>query len=151
MMSFREFMEIAIGYDTNFSSPAGPVRRSWPVVPSDDDPAQKIIPFVAHPKMIGPMEEILRMMGDRPAAGVFERILEQPRDGGMLVVNMSNREADDLDRMGSELVGDSNRVMSSNMGGSMKDEAIKWISFGNELKKSVKNGIEAAAGGKKED
>jgi hypothetical protein len=151
MMSFREFMEIAVGSDITFPSPAEPVRRSWPIVPSEDDVSHKIIPFVVHPKMIEPMEEILRMAENRPAARVFKRILDQPRDGGMLAVNTSNLEAEDLDRMGAELINDSNRVMSSNMGGSMKDDAMKWISFGNNLKKSVEDGIKAATMQKNEN
>lgn len=144
MMSFREFMEIAVASDLSAPDAGGSGRRSRPGVHYEDDPSHKIIPFVVHPKMIGPMEEILRMGGRGPAMGVFERILDQPRDGGMLMVNISNVEADDLDRLGSELINDSNRVMSSPMGGSMKDDAMKWISFGNNLKKSVGDGMRAA-------
>lgn len=150
MMSFREFMEIAVASSLSIPDMAGSGRRSRPEVHSEDDPLHKIIPFVVHPKMIGPMEEILRMGGRSPAIGVFERILDQPRDGGMLIVNISNVEADDLNRMGSELIDDSNRVMSSHMGRSMKDDAMKWISFGNNLKKSVGDGIKAASAQKNE-
>lgn len=146
MTSFRKFLEIAVNSDmdipSGFKSPRNPMAK----IHREDDPSHKIIPFVVHPKMIDPMEEILHKGGKHAQAlGVFERVLEQPRDGGMLMVNISNLEADDLNRMGLELVADSEKMMSSTLGGSIKDEAMKWLSFGNNLKRSVKNGIEAAA------
>ena len=149
MTSFRKFLEIAVSSDLTIPSVKSS-RNSAAKVHSEDDPSHKIIPFVVHPKMIEPMEEMLRMGSKHSQAiGVFERVLEQPRDGGMLIVNISNLEASDIDQMGSELVSDSERVMSHPFGGSIKDDAMKWISFGNNLKKSVQNGIRAASHQKK--
>jgi hypothetical protein len=148
MISFGKFLEIAINSDMAPPDVFNPGRASTSKVHAEDDPKHKIMPFVIHPRMIGPMEEVVGMRGMEKygvAVKVLERILDQPRDGGMLVVAISNLESDSLSRMGSEFIKDSEKVMASRVGDSMRDEAMRWISFGNDLLRSVKNGVDAAS------
>lgn len=146
MMSFRKYMEIAVnqGMDLPKIQGAGSLRKGN-MVHKEEDLAHRIIPLTVHPKMVVFLDDLERRKDapakHRPALDVLGRVAEQPRDGGMVVVYISNMEAESLKDLASEIVSDSEKVLASKMDSSIKDDAVRWISFGNQLAAAVKNGI----------
>lgn len=153
MTSFRNFLEIAINSDMDppkvFSSPRTNTSK---IVHGEDDPSHGLIPFEVAPRLVPEMiESISKLDLDQQRKGypratvVLERLLnqfEKTNDGGPLLVNISNLEADELVRLSNELTRHSKEVLSSKINyESMKDEAMRWIAFGNNLRNIVKRGM----------
>lgn len=151
MISFGKFMEIAA--NGGFDVPQGLVKkfkRKGSMVHKEDDPSHRIIPFVIHPKMMDFVDQVEKnqnyMKRHGAAMDVLRRLSEQPKDGGMLMVNISNYEAESLASLGRDIASDSEKVFSSKMAPRIKDMAMSWMSFGNHLMKAVQEGIMLAAG-----
>jgi hypothetical protein len=170
MESFRKFLEISVSSDVELPSVLGGSKRSamGKVVPKEDDPSYGSMLLVLFPKMIGPIRELLGFEGgfkERPwnlsalghgaeilsrehprAFTVFRRVLEQSgqtHDGGPLSVKMSNMEADDLMRFAIKIAEQSEEELSRKED-FLKDEAMKWMAFGNNLTDAVKKSVRSA-------
>ena len=150
MISFGKFLEItAAGEPIQVRSPEHKLARKGGMVHGDGEPAHQIIPIVASLKTIN-MASRLR---DNPdyvkkyahAMAVIGRMEDQSGDGVSAAVYISNYEADVLKSMAEEIIGDSEKVMSSSLGGGVMDEAIRWISFGNDILKIIGDGVKAAS------
>lgn len=149
MISFKTFLaEIAV--DPAMSLPVVPKplgRSSSKIVHGESDPSHAVVPLVVHPKhleMFGDMDLEGTPWARGQAAGVLERLMGQPRDGGLLAVNISNSEAASLKSMMDGIVSDSEKVMGSGAAHDVKDEAMRWIVAANAMLKSLRNGLGTA-------
>lgn len=150
MATFKNFIyEIAV--DQELAPPESiqsVPRKKSSMVHSEGDPSHGIIPLVAHRSLLDRIEDLGSTgRGYRPAMEALSRLAAQPADGGLLMVNISNVEADSLRSLAISLISDSNKVMSSKMGSSMKDEAMRWSAWAEGILRSLENGLRIATSG----
>lgn len=140
-------MEIAVNPSMTLPA-AGRVPRSSSskIVHGESDPSHSVMTLVVHPKyvdMFGDMDGEVPW-AHRQAVGVLGRLMDQPRDGGLLAVKISNSEAASLKSYMDSIISDSERVMGSGDAGEVKDEAIRWIAAANAILRSLKNAVGTA-------
>lgn len=145
MTSFRKFLsEIAVNADLGGPTVTGKTMRPGRGLGVDVD-AQRIIPLVVHQKHLA-MFRNLDMHGyPKEATEVLGRLMSQPSDGGMAMVNISNSEAESLRSMMRSFVDESERVMAGNATHGVKDDAFVWISSANAIVGAIRNGMAAAS------
>lgn len=156
MISFRNFLEIAVNTDMNppkstIGSFRGPSMTHLP-----DDSSHKIIPFVIHSNLAQLFTASRRIDKFRnnakfaPAMSVFDRLEDQIGGGGpvasagdMLVTYISNSEAQSIMDLGSDMVEEANSELARSFSTQEGKRAVEeWERYGNLLKKSVQNGID---------
>lgn len=102
--------------------------------------------LVVHPKYVEPFGELDGEVpwAHRQAVGVLDRLMGQPKDGGLLAVKISNSEAASLKSYLDLIVSDSEKVMGSGAAGEVKDDAMRWSAIANAILRSLKNAIGTA-------
>lgn len=151
MTTFKKFLaEIAVNQDlTPLVATQSLPRKKSGMVHSEDDPSHGVIPLVVHRSLLDPIGDLGYADGKhKPALDALRRLAEQPVDGGLLMVNISNVEADSLRSLANMLISDSQRMMASKMNSSMKDEAIRWSAWGEGMLRSLENGLRMATSGR---
>lgn len=147
MISFRTFLEIAV--DPSLAAPAMTQTQrssSSKIVHGESDPSHAVMTLVVHPKYV----DMFKDMGEevpwahRQAVGVLGRLMDQPRDGGLLAVRISNSEAASLKSYMDSIISDSERVMGSGVSGEVKDEAMRLSASANVILRSLRNAIGTA-------
>lgn len=147
MISFRTFLEIAVDPSLELPS-AGRVPRSSSskIVQGESDPSQAVMTLVVHPKYMEMFRDLDGSVpwAHRQAVGVLERLLDQPQDGGLLAVGISNSEAASLKSHMDSIISDSEKMMGSGVSGGVKDEAMRWSAAANAILRSLRNAVGTA-------
>ena len=120
------------------------------MVHSEDDPSHKIIPLAVHPKAISMFRDLEggqdAPWSHRAGVGVLDRLMSQPEDGGMLFAMISNSEAESLRSFIETIIRDSQMVMASKAGQSIKDDAVRWVASGEALLRALDRAVRTARG-----